>query len=65
MARAKPLQLGFELVVHKAMEGFIRPLYTKLLAEPLLDRHRAGKPAGGGQARLSLREHSGWQTLLA
>jgi hypothetical protein len=65
MAGPGALPLGLELVVHQAVEGLRGHLQSTRLAEPLLDGSRAGKPAGGGQARLSLREHRGGQTLLA
>ena len=65
MAGPGALQLGLELVVHNAVEGFIGHLQSKLLAEPLLDGPIAGKPTGAGQARLKLREHGGGQTFLA
>ena len=65
MAGARTLQLGLELIVHDAVERFKGDLQTKLVMEPLLDLDIAGKPTGGRQARLELREHRRRQTLLA
>ena len=65
MAGPRPLQLGFELVVHNAMQGFIGHLQAKRLAQPLLELNIAGNPPGGGQACWQVLEYGGWQTLLA
>jgi hypothetical protein len=65
MAGPRPLQLGFELVAHNAVEGFIRHLYAKLLAQPALHIEITGKAWGRRQARLALREHRWRQGLLA
>jgi len=65
MAGPGALQLGLELVGHNVIEGLLRHLQSKRLAEPLLDGPRAGTSTGAGQARLALREDSGGQTLLA
>ena len=59
------LQLGLELIVHNAMEGFIGDLQGKRLPAPVLAFHVAGDGLRGGEAGLQLREHRGGQTLGA
>jgi hypothetical protein len=64
MARAWPLQLRFALRADDAMEGLIGHLQGKLLAEPLPDRHVAGKARGRRKTRLELGEDGRGQGLL-
>ena len=68
MAGARPLPLGFELIAHHAMEAMERRigyLQAKRGAEPVLKLYIAGKPPGGRQACLELREHGRREGLLA
>jgi hypothetical protein len=64
MAGARPLELGFELIVDNAVEGLIGHLQGKRLAEPLLDRHVAGEARGGREPRLELGENGRGQRFL-
>jgi hypothetical protein len=65
MARAWPLQRGFELVAHNAVKGLIRDFYAALLAQPLLHFQIARKAARGREAGFELLEYRGRQRFLA
>ena len=64
MARARPFELGLELVADNAVEGLIGHFEPKHLAQPLLKLHRAGKPTRGSEACLELRKHGRREGLL-
>jgi hypothetical protein len=65
MAGPGPLELGLELVVHNAMQRFIRYLKAKLLTEPGLHLAIAAKASRDGQAAFELLEHGRRERLLA
>src|SRR4030095_15329565 len=64
MAGARPLELGLELIVHNAVQRFIRQLKTERLPPPLLHSKITGKTGRGSQTRRELLEHSWREGLL-
>ena len=64
MAGPGAFELGLELVTHNTVEGRIGHFQAKLLAQPLLQLHIAGKPTRGRQAGLELLEHGRREGLL-
>jgi hypothetical protein len=57
-------KLSLELVAHDAMQDLIGHLQSKLLPEPVLDRHMAGEARSSRETRFELCEDGGRQRFL-
>jgi hypothetical protein len=66
LGRAGPgaFALGWEWVAHQAVQSRLGHFQAKRLAQPLLKRHRAGKPTRGRQARLEPLAHGRREGLV-